>query len=136
MGFWKVGPRAGRPGALCASSASGTWSLFFRARPAKNSSFPLRTLAALALLGLAYESVHADGLVVEAETATLTDPEALTHEVIVHYESVHGVDVSSLGDDDIIVGRHSLFGPGLGSSAPLARLSHVDAQDQETHHAR
>lgn len=65
---------------------------------------------------------RADSLIIEAEAAPLTDPDALTHDVVVSYESVHGVDLDSLGDDDIIVGRHSLFGPGLGSAAPLARL--------------
>ena len=65
---------------------------------------------------------YADVLVIEADAQSLTDPEAVIHEITVHYDSPFGIDISSLGDDDLVVGRHSLFGLGLGSRAPFARL--------------
>lgn len=70
-----------------------------------------------------------DAFVIEAESPTLTDPEAPSHPLTVVYEHPEGIDPTSLGDDDIIVGRHSLFGPGLGSAAPHARLESAQSED-------
>ncbi len=80
-------------------------------------------------LNLSLVPARGDLFVIEADSQPLTNPDALTHEVTVIYENPLGIDTESLGDDDIIVGRHSLFGPGLGSAAPLARLDRLESTE-------
>ncbi len=61
--------------------------------------------------------------------SSITDADATTHEFEVVWTSPSGIDPTTLGDDDILLGRSTLFDLQLGSGAILATFIRAESED-------
>ena len=77
------------------------------------------------------------GLLAQGETSLdvqltvndLDDPEAVAHEFSITFGASLSIDTASLGDNDILIGRGSLFDTQLGEEAFSPELARVDTQN-------